>query len=98
MIDKGGLDQIFSVVAKRWLDMSKDPQNKALQGLPSNFWMNSAGGKAGEKGHWITMIAYTENESDAAGLKEVMLRWQAKGNAPPQPKAPDLINIKRKTD
>jgi len=59
--------------------------------------MNSAGGKAGEKGHWMTMLVYTENEADAAALKEVMYRWQAKGSAPPQPKVPDLINITRKT-
>ncbi|NDB32821.1 MAG: hypothetical protein EB163_05485 [Nitrososphaeria archaeon] len=98
MIDKGNLDQILNFVSQRWLELSKDPKNKVFANLPSNFWMNSAGGKAGEKGHWITMLVYTENDSDAASLKEVMLRWQAKGSAPPQPPVPDLINIKRKTN
>lgn len=96
MIDKSGLDQILNVVSKRWLEISRDPQNKALANLPSNFWMNSAGGKAGEKGHWITALVYTENEADAAALKEVLLRWQAKGNTPKEPKL-DLIQLgKRK--
>lgn len=92
MIDKDGLDQILNFVSKRWIDLSRDPANKALQNLPSDFWMNSVGGKAGEKGHWMTMLLYTENEADAAALKEVLLRWQAKGSSPKV----DLIQIKRK--
>ncbi|MCA2003997.1 MAG: hypothetical protein LDL06_04445, partial [Candidatus Nitrosotenuis sp.] len=68
-----------------------DPNNAALRDLPSNFWMNSVGGKAGN-GHWMTMLLYTENESDANALKEVLLRWQAKGRSA----TPDLIQIKRK--
>ncbi|MFM7796603.1 MAG: hypothetical protein ACKO7N_07550 [Candidatus Nitrosotenuis sp.] len=92
MIDKSGLDQILNFVAKRWMDMTHDADNKALKSLPSDFWMNSIGGKAGEKGHWMTMLLYTENEADAAALKEVLLRWQAKGSTPKV----DLIQIKRK--
>lgn len=91
MIDKEGLDQILTFVSKRWMDMSRDPNNKALQNLPASFWMNSVGGKAG-KGRWITMLLYTENEDDANALKEVLLRWQAKGKS----STTDLIQIKRK--
>lgn len=91
MIDKEGLDQILHFVSKRWVELSRDPNNKALQNLPSDFWMNSVGGKAGN-GHWITMLMYTEDENDANALKEVLLRWQSKSRSP----TPDLIQIKRK--
>jgi hypothetical protein len=91
MIDKEGLDQILNFVSKRWIDISRDPDNKAMQSLPTNFWMNSVGGRAGT-GHWITMLVYTENENDANSLKEVLLRWQSKGKS----SATDLVQIKRK--
>jgi hypothetical protein len=91
MIDKEGLDKILHFVSKRWVELSRDPNNKALQGLPSDFWMNSVGGKAGN-GRWITMLMYTENENDANALKEVLLRWQSKGRS----STPDLIQINRK--
>jgi len=91
MIDKSSLDQILHFVSKRWIELSRDPGNKALKGLPASFWMNSVGGKAGD-GHWVTMLMYTENEDDAKALKEVLLRWQSKG----QTTAKDLIQIKRK--
>jgi hypothetical protein len=91
MIEKDGLDQILNFVSKRWIELSRDPNNKAMQNLPTDFWMNSVGGKAGN-GHWITMLMYTENEADANSLKEVLLRWQAKGKS----SGTDLIKIKRK--
>jgi hypothetical protein len=91
MIDKEGLDQILHFVSKRWIELSRDPNNKALQSLPSDFWMNSVGGKAGN-GRWITMLMYTENENDANALKEVLLRWQSKSRS----STPDLIQINRK--
>jgi hypothetical protein len=92
MITKEGLDQILQFVSKRWIDISRDPENKALKNLPSSFWMNSVGGRAGN-GRWITMLMYTENESDADALKEVLLRWNVKGTQ----KTPDtdLIQIKK---
>ena len=82
----------MSFVSKRWYEVSKDPDNKAMQTLPSNFWMNSIGGKAG-KGRWVTMLMYTEEEADANAFKEVLLRWQSKGmqNTPNT----DLIQIKK---
>ena len=91
MIDKNELNQILTFVSKRWTDLSRDPDNKALQSLPSNFWMNSIGGPAGKDGRWITTIMYTENEDEANRFKDVLLRWQSK---PQQPKSPNLVQIK----
>lgn len=92
MITKEELDQILQFVSKRWIDISRDPENKALKNLPSSFWMNSVGGRAGN-GRWITMLMYTENEADANAFKEVLLRWNTKGTQ----KTPDtdLIQIKK---
>jgi hypothetical protein len=92
MISKEELEQILQFVSKRWIDISRDPENKAMKTLPSNFWMNSVGGKAG-KGRWVTMLMYTEEETDADAFKEVLLRWQSKG----MQKTPsiDLIQIKK---
>ena len=89
MIDKEQLNQILAFVAKRWTDLSRDPDNKAVKTLPDNFWMNSVGGPAG-KGRWITTLMYTEDEAEANQFKEVLLRWQTK---PQQSKSPDLIQI-----
>ncbi len=90
MIDRGGLNQILNFVSKRWIDMSRDPNNKAMKELPAEFWMNSVGGHAGN-GHWITTLVYTENENDVNSLKEVLLRWQTRGSS-----SKGLIQIKRK--
>ena len=93
MIQREELEYILNFVAKRWVDITKDPNNKVMETLPNNFWMNSVGGKAG-KGRWITALMYTENESDANAFKEVLLRWQTKGMEKNQ--APDLIQIGKK--
>ena len=93
MIDKQGLDQILHFVSKRWVDISADPQHKAFESLPNNFWMNSVGGRAGN-GRWVTMLMYTESEADANALKEVLMRWHTKGMQ--ENKAPDLIQIGKK--
>jgi hypothetical protein len=92
MIKKLELEQILQFVSKRWIDISRDPENKAMKTLPSNFWMNSVGGKAG-KGRWVTMLMYTEEEADANAFKEVLLRWQSKGMQ--NKGSPDLIQIKK---
>ena len=89
MIDKEQLNQILAFVAKRWTDLSRDPDNKAVKTLPGNFWMNSVGGPSG-KGRWITTLMYTEDETEANQFKEVLKRWSTK---PQQPKSPDLIQI-----
>ena len=93
MINKEGLEQILHFVSKKWVDITRDPDSKSMKTLPTNFWMNSVGGKAG-KGWWVTMLMYTENEEDANTFKEVLLRWQGKGmqNKP----SPDLIRINKK--
>ena len=93
MIDRQELEQILHFVAKRWVDITRESDNKAMKSLPANFWMNAVGGKAG-KGRWLTMLMYTESEEDANALKEVLLRWQAKGlqNKP----SSDLIQIGKK--
>ena len=93
MIQRDEMIQILNFVSKRWVEISQDPDNKAMKTLPSAFWMNSVGGKAG-KGRWVTMLMYTENESDAEVFKEVLLKWQAKGMQGNQ--APDLIQIGKK--
>ena len=94
MIDKDSLEQILHFVSKRWIDMTRDPQNKALQTLPTEFWMNSVGGKAG-KGRWMTMLLYTEDTNEADSLKEVLLRWQSR-HEKPSLKSSDLIKIDKK--
>ncbi|MGY5150308.1 MAG: hypothetical protein ACW9W3_09615 [Candidatus Nitrosopumilus sp. bin_68KS] len=96
MIQKEELDQILNFVANRWIETTKDPDNKAMQSLPDDFWMNSIGGKTAKKGFWVTTLMYTENEADAASFKEVLLRWQAKGQDKNRDKGPDLIQIGKK--
>ncbi len=93
MIDRKGLEQILHFVSKRWVDITREPDNKAMKSLPTNFWMNSIGGKAGE-GRWVTMLMYTESEEDANALKEVLMRLQAKG-LQSKPSS-DLIQIGKK--
>jgi hypothetical protein len=96
MIQREELEQILNFVSSRWNEVTKDPENKALKDLPSDFWMNSVGGKTANKGYWITTVMYTENEADAASFKEVLLRWQVKGNDKNRDKGPDLIQIGKK--
>ena len=90
MLEKDELSQILAFVAKRWTDLSRDPDNKAVKTLPDTFWMNSTGGPAG-KGRWVTTLMYTENEDEANRFKDVLLRWQSMQK---QSKSPNLIQIK----
>ena len=96
MIQREELEQILNFVASRWYATVQAPNNKAMEGLPNDFWMNSIGGKTAKGGFWVSTIMYTENESDAAGFKEVLLRWQTKGNDKNKEKGPDLIQIGKK--
>jgi hypothetical protein len=96
MIQKEELEQILNFVASRWTEATKDPNNKAMEPLPSDFWMNSIGGKTAKKGYWVTTLMYTENEADAEAFKQVLLRWQAKGQDKDRDKGPDLIQIGKK--
>jgi len=96
MIQREELEQIMNFVANRWIETTKDPNNKNMSDLPTDFWMNSVGGKTAKKGYWVTSLMYTENEEDAAAFKEVLLRWQAKGQDKNRDKGPDLIQIGKK--
>nr|AIF12764.1 hypothetical protein [uncultured marine thaumarchaeote KM3_57_D03] len=93
MLEKDELSQILAFVAKRWTDLSRDPDNKAVKTLPDTFWMNSIGGPAG-KGRWVTTLMYTENEDEANRFKDVLLRWQSMQQQQQQSKSPDLVQIK----
>lgn len=95
MITKDELDQVLHFVSKRWIDMSREPGHKAFENMPTDFWMNSMGGGAGE-GRWVTTLMYTEDPSEAESFKEVLLRWQARHNTPKEGPA-DLIQIGKKT-
>ena len=96
MIKREELEQILNFVASRWVKLTKDPDSKNLDNLPSEFWMNSVGGKTAKNGYWITALMYTENEADAAAFKEVLLRWQSIGNDKDRDKGHDLIQIGKK--
>ncbi len=96
MIQREELEQILNFVANRWVEVTKEANSKTLENLPSDFWMNSVGGKTAKNGYWITALMYTENDADAAAFKEVLLRWQTKGNGKNIDKGPDLIQIGKK--
>jgi hypothetical protein len=96
MIQREELEQIMNFVANRWIETTKDPNSKNMTDLPNDFWMNSIGGKTAKKGFWVTSLMYTENEADAAAFKEVLMRWQAKGQDKNREKGPDLIQIGKK--
>lgn len=92
----------MNFVAGRWVLESRNSDSKVLAGLPSDFWMNSVGGKTANGGFWVTTLMYTENEADAAAFREVLLRWQSRGsnkNEAPgggvRETGPDLIQISK---
>ncbi len=93
MIQKSELGQVLQFVSRHWSQMSGDPENRAMQGLPNDFWMNSLGGKAGG-GYWVTAIVYTEDQQFANTFKDVLMKWQAKGME--KTRQPDLIQINKK--
>ncbi len=96
MIQRREMEQIMGFVAKRWADLAKDPDSRAMRTLPSDFWMNSVGGKTANKGYWVTTLFYTENEADANAFKDVLLRWQSRGARGDRDGGPDLIQIGKK--
>lgn len=87
------MERILRFVADRWERVASDPESGQLEGLPSDFWMNSAGGRTAKGGYWVTSLLYTESGADAEAFREVMLRWQSKGSRKDGP--PDLIQIGR---
>ena len=76
--------------------VKRDPDNKALKTLPSDFWMNAVGGKTANGGYWVTTLFYTENQADADAFKDVLLRWQSRGMQKNENHGPDLIQIGKK--
>ena len=70
---------------------------------PTKVWMKSLGGPVGNekgvKGRWVTTLMYLEDEEMEKAFREVLTRWQAKGQqtATDLPtKSPDLIQIGRR--
>jgi len=103
MIDKEELAQIMKFVSEYWEKLKNDPDNDALKILPAKFWMKSLGGPVGNdkttKGRWVTTLMYLEDEEMEKSFREVLARWQAKGQqtATDLPtKSPDLIQIGRR--
>ena len=94
MIQREEVEQILNFIANRWIEVTKDPNSKALENLPNDFWMNSVGGRTAKGGYWVTTALYTENPEDAEAFKQVLFRWQAKGRE--TNKGPDLIQIGKK--
>ena len=103
MIDKEELGQILKFVSEYWEKLRDEPDNDSLKVLPSKFWMKSLGGPVGNeksvKGRWVTTLMYIEDEDMEKAFREVLTRWQAKGqqNGNDLPtKSPDLIQIGRR--
>ena len=103
MIDKEELAQIMKFVSEYWVKLNNDPDNYALNILPSKFWMKSLGGPVGNekttKGRWVTTLMYLEDEEMEKSFREVLARWHAKGQqtATDLPtKSPDLNQLGRR--
>ena len=108
MIEKDEIEKVLQFVSEYWDKLKNDPENEALKVLPSKFWMKSLGGPVGNndgpKGRWITTLMYTEDSDMDKAFKEVLTRWQVKGQQSSTDlptKSPDLIQLgagKNKTD
>ena len=108
MIEKDEISTVLQFVSEYWEKLKNDPDNESLKMLPSKFWMKSIGGPVGNnhnlKGRWITTLMYTEDPEMDKEFKEVLKRWQVKGQQASTDlptKSPDLIQIgsgKNKTD
>ncbi len=96
MIQREELNQILSFVASRWDATVKEPNNKSMEGLPNDFWMNSIGGKTAKGGFGSPQLCIQKMKADASAFKEVLLRWQSKGYDKNKDKTPDLIQIGKK--
>ena len=100
MIEKEELAQVMKFVSEYWEKLKNEPNNEALKILPSKFWMKSLGGPVGNqnnvKGRWVTTLMYVEDEEMEKAFREVLVRWQAKGQQSGTElptKSPDLIQI-----
>jgi len=102
MLDKEELFQVLEFVSNYWIKLKNESENEAFKVLPSKFWMKSLGGPVGNrekvKGRWITTLMYVEDEQMEQAFRDVLARWQAKGQQTSTElptKSPDLIQIKR---
>jgi len=100
LIEKDEIAKILQFVSEYWNKLKDDPDNESLKILPSKFWMKSLGGPVGNiqgpKGRWITTLMYTEDPEMDKAFKEVLKRWQVKGQQSSTDlptKSPDLIHI-----
>ena len=100
MIEQDELKEILDFVSEYWVKLRNDSGNEAMKILPSKFWMKSLGGPVGDvqnpKGRWITTLMYTEDPGMDQAFKEVLTRWQTKGQHTSHDlptKSPDLIKI-----
>ena len=100
LIEKEEMIKVLQFISEYWDKLKDDPENEALKILPSKFWMKSFGGPVGNnkgpKGRWITTLMYTEDPEMDKAFKEVLTRWQVKGQQSPTDlptKSPDLIKI-----
>ena len=103
MIEKEEVGEILQFVSEYWNQLKNDPENESVKMLPSKFWMKSIGGpvgnKDGPKGRWITTLMYTEDPEMDKAFKEVLTRWQTKGQQTSTElpkKSPDLIKITKR--
>ncbi len=101
MIEKDEISTVLQFISEYWEKLKNDPDNESLKMLPSKFWMKSIGGPVGNKqqgvkGRWVTTLMYTEDPEMDKAFKEVLTRWQTKGQKTPRDlptKSPDLIKI-----
>ena len=101
MIEKDEISTVLKFISEYWDKLKNDPNNESLKMLPSKFWMKSIGGPVGNKeqgvkGRWITTLMYTEDPEMDKAFKEVLKRWQTKGQQTSHDlptKSPDLIKI-----
>jgi len=100
LIEKEEIGKVLQFVSEYWDKLNHDPDNESLKILPSKFWMKSFGGPVGNaegpKGRWITTLMYTEDPDMDKAFKEVLTRWQVKGQQTSTDlptKSPDLIQI-----
>ena len=79
MIDRDGLEQILHFVSKRWIDITRNQDNKAMKTLPNNFWMNSS------NNYNLKSSQMKADECDAAGyiadaVTSALLFWNPIGS------------------
>ena len=70
MIQKEELDKILNFVASRWNATVQEPNNKAMEVLPNDFWMNSIGGKTAKGGFGLQQLCIQKMKQMQQDLKK----------------------------